>query len=252
MHFLKPLLAIIAGLAAAASTSARAQAERLPVAEASAPPVYGELLAEYVADGGVRYAAWHADADDLQALREVVGFYAGTRPPDGRSAALAWHLNAYNAWILHNILDKYPTDGPLDGEMFFFHGDRIRISGEKTSFDHLEQDVIRKRFDEPRIHFALNCASQSCPPLHHEPFTAANLDGTLERLTRAFINDHPQGVVAGDARTVRVSKVFEWYAADFGGKQGIIPYVNRYREQPVAASAELEFMDYSWQLNETR
>ena len=81
-----------------------------------------------------------------------------SKAPKDRDTALAWHINAYNSWILHNILAKYPTKGPLAGEPLFFHGNRIVISGGKTSFNDLEQKVIRPTFKEPRVHFALNCA----------------------------------------------------------------------------------------------
>ena len=223
----------------------------LPRATESAPPAYAELLSRYAAPDGVRYSAWHGNREDMEKLRAVVDFYATTLPPADRDTSLAWHLNAYNAWILHNILKKYPTKGLLDGETLFFHGNRIIISGKKTSFDHLEQKVIRPTFQEPRIHFALNCASKSCAPLDTKPFTAATLDADLERLTRAFINKNPQGVVP-ERKQVKLSKIFEWYAEDFGGKDQLIPYINHYRDQPVPADSKMEFLDYSWKLNATK
>ncbi len=223
----------------------------LPHADSAAPSAYDTLLQKYVTAAGVDYAAWHKNQDDLAALKKVVDFYATTRPPGKRNESLAWHLNAYNAWILHNILEKYPTDGPLDSETFFFHGKRIKVSGKKTSFDHLEQKLIRPTFKEPRIHFALNCAAESCPPLYNKAFTGKTLDAELQRLTETFINEHNQGVVVSND-SVRVSKIFEWYKDDFGGKNGIIPYINRYRNEPVPTDADLEFMDYSWQLNQAQ
>lgn len=232
-------------LAACAPHSARAD---LPRATEAAPPVYAELLTRYVTPQGVRYAAWHDNPADMQKLRSVVDFYANTLPPADRDTSLAWHLNAYNAWILHNILKKYPTQGPLDGETFFFHGNRITISGQKTSFDHLEQKIIRPSFKEPRIHFALNCASASCPPLQPRPFTPATLDADLDHLTRTFINTNPQGV-APDRGTVKLSKIFDWYADDFGGKERILDFINHYRENPIPDQTTIQFFDYSWKLN---
>lgn len=220
----------------------------LPRATAAAPPAYAELLARHSTPDGVRYSAWHANAADLESLKSVVAFYANTLPPLDRDTSLAWHLNAYNAWILHNILEKYPTKGPLDGETLFFHGNRITISGRKTSFDHLEQKVIRPTFNEPRIHFALNCASESCPPLHTKPFTAATLEVDLDELTRAFVTTNPQGVIV-EPDAVALSKVFEWYADDFGGKDQLITFINHYRQPPLPANANTKFLDYRWTLN---
>ena len=77
---------------------------------------------------------------------------------------LAFYINAYNAWILHEALGKYPTKSVKDLLFTFFTGQRIKVAGEKMSFNHLEKDIIRPKFGEPRVHCALNCASRSCPP----------------------------------------------------------------------------------------
>lgn len=240
-----PVLVFTLFLAACTHRNANAD---LPLATEAAPAIYDELLAKYATPSGVRYEAWHKNAEDKAKLNEVIAFYAHTRPPSDRDTSLAWHLNAYNAWILHNILKKYPTKGPLDGETLFFHGNRITISGKEMSFDHLEQKVIRPTFQEPRIHFAVNCASESCPPLDTKPFMASTLDSDLERLTRTFINDNPQGVVPSENK-VKLSKIFEWYADDFGGKDQLISYINRYRNKSIPAGSKTEFLDYSWNLN---
>ena len=247
MRKLHQLSVLLFTILLAACTQSDVQAD-LPRATEAAPAIYAELLAKYATPSGVRYATWHKDSADMAKLKEVVAFYANTLPPSDRDTSLAWHLNAYNAWILHNILKKYPTKGPLDGETLFFHGNRITISGKETSFDHLEQKVIRPTFKEPRIHFAVNCASESCPPLDTKPFTATTLDADLERLTRTFINDNPQGVVLSGNK-VKLSKIFEWYADDFGGKDQLISYINRYRNQPIPSGSKPEFLDYSWKLN---
>lgn len=223
----------------------------LTIASGAYPAAYAELLQKYVTPTGVRYADWHSNPDDMKKIEEVANFYATTTPPADRNANLAWHLNAYNAWILRNILAKYPTKGPLDGETLFFHGNRIVISGKKTSFNDLEQKMIRPVFKEPRIHFALNCASESCPPLNAQPFDATSLDGDLNRLTRAFINNNPQGVVPA-GNEVKLSKIFQWYADDFGGKNALVTFINRYRQNPLPEKIKTEFLDYSWKLNSVK
>lgn len=226
-------------------------AESLRPAEVTAPPAYAALLEKYASPQGVRYAAWHRSAEDMRAIEAVVAFFAGTQPPADRDASLAWHLNAYNAWVLHNILKKYPTEGPLDGEMLFFHGKRIVISGKKTSLHQLEQEVIRPTFKEPRVHFALNCASASCPPLAAAPFSAERLESSLDALAREFLNRNPRALrLDNGGKTVRLSKIFDWYTEDFGGHDGIVPYVNRYRDTKIPAGARVRFMDYDWSLNE--
>lgn len=241
-----PVLAVGSMLSACGGQQSLAN---LPHATEAAPAGYAELLSQYATPSGVRYAAWHKSAEDLAKLKEVVDFYANTLPPEDRDTSLAWHLNAYNAWILYKILEKYPTDGPLAGNPLFFRLNTLVISGRKTSFDTLEKKQTIEVFNDPRIHFAVNCASESCPPLYTKPFAAASLDADLEHLTRAFINDNPQGVVV-DGRRVRLSKIFEWYADDFGGKNQLIAYINRYRNEPISAGSRIEFLDYSWKLNQ--
>ncbi len=222
-----------------------------PPAAGPYPPVYAELLQKYATSTGVRYAAWHANPADLKKLQEVTDFYATTTPPEGsKSDALAWHLNAYNAWILQNILTKYPTKGPIDGDERFFHDNRIVISGQKTSFNDLEQKVIRTTFQEPRIHFALNCASTSCPPLNTKPFDAPTLEAELDRLAREFVNgDAVQ--IDGEGKSVRLSRIFDWYGEDFGGKDKVITFVNKFRTAPLPEPAAVQFLEYDWSLNAT-
>lgn len=249
MKFIKALLSSLLFVITACSSSTKAQTTPAPGAY---PPAYAELLQKYVTPTGVRYAAWHANPADLKKLNEVTDFYATTTPPEkSKPEALAWYLNAYNAWILHNILAKYPTKGPLDGETLFFHGNRIVISGEKTSFNDLEQKVIRPTFNEPRVHFALNCASASCPPLNVKPFEAATLNADLDRLARAFINGKAVQFADG-GKTLRLSKIFDWYGEDFGGKDKVVAYLNGYRTSRLPDAANIQFMDYDWSLNEAK
>lgn len=254
MRSLLPPVRFLSAILFLSSLGACSSSTKYPTALATSayPPAFAELLQKYVTPTGVRYAAWHGNADDIKKLAEVTNFYAKTTPPTASKAeSLAWHLNAYNAWILHNILAKYPTKGPLDWDTLFFHGNRIVISGQKTSFNDLEQKVIRPTFKDPRVHFALNCASASCPPLNARPFDAATLDADLDRLAREFINGRAIQIDDG-GRTVRLSKIFDWYVEDFGGKDKVIEYLNGYRGSKVPDAPKIQFMDYDWSLNETK
>ncbi len=223
-------------------------ATSVPAATSAYPPDYSELLKTYVTKDGVRYAAWHANKTDVERLKKVTEFFASTSPPTDRQASLAWHLNAYNAWILNNILARYPTKGPLEGGGNFFDEENIVISGKKTRFNDLEQKVIRPTFKEPRVHFALNCASASCPPLNSQPFAPATLNADLDRLARAFINGNAVQLSDG-GKTLLLSKIFDWYASDFGGKGKLVEFLNVYRSAKLPGSPQMEFLDYDWSLN---
>jgi hypothetical protein len=248
---MKHIATLFAALVVCCSPSC-SQASPPPAATSAYPAEYAELLKIYVMPEGVRYAAWHASQADVERLKKVTEFFASTAPPTDRNASFAWHLNAYNAWILDAILAKYPTKGPMEGGNSFFQADRIVVSGKKTSFNDLEQKVIRPTFHDPRVHFALNCASRSCPPLQGKPFDPGTLDEDLNRLARAFINNNPQGVVSETDQVVRLSKLFDWYADDFGGKGNQAAFINRYREEALPSGAKVEFVDYNWSLNEVQ
>jgi hypothetical protein len=226
----------------------------LSVASASAAgweDDYARLLRTYVTPAGVKYAEWKANAEDIKTLQRVVDGIAAAPASAAKSAdQLAFHLNAYNAWILHQALEKYPTKSVKDPLFTFFTSKRIVVAGEKMSFNRLEKDIIRPRFNEPRIHFALNCASRSCPPLRNAPFSGSTLDADLEQIARAFVNS-PKGVaMARDG--VQLSKIFEWYQEDFGGPAGTIVFINKRRAAPIPASARISYQEYDWGLNEAK
>jgi len=218
---------------------------------------YDELLQKYVTKSGVKYHAWHQSKLDRRKINGVVeriGIEDVSK--ESRDAQLAYYLNAYNAWILHKILETYPTNGPGGGGFFgrtrFFRSKSIHVAGQKTSFHLLENDAIRPEFSEPRVHFALNCASKSCPPLHNRAFTEENLDSTLNQLTKAFINQNPFGIKRENSKTIRISKIFNWYEADFEKKGTVLSYINRFRKTPFPEDTEIQFQDYQWTLNEAK
>ena len=217
----------------------------------AAPTHYGPLLKKYVTPTGVKYDDWAQSPEDLSKLNEVSNYYANHQPPSDSQEALAWHLNAYNAFILQQILSDWPNNGPLDSSLLFFHKKRITLSGKRMSFLHLENKIIREQFKDPKIHFALNCASRSCPALHHEPFQAHNLDKTLHKLTTHFLNQNSHALLESKDE-IQLSKIFDWFAEDFGGKENLIPYINQYRKQKVPLDKKVSFLKYDWQLNSSK
>ncbi len=215
---------------------------------------YAMLLKKYATPKGVRYKAWKADANDHARLTSIAEQIAKKGPSSqARDARLAYYMDAYNIWTLKGVLDAYPIKSVRDiAPLFgFFTQPRIKVGGETMSLNKLEKEIIIKGFKEPRIHFAINCASASCPPLLPEPWTAGNLNARLDAATAEFINANPLGLsVKGDK--VRLSKIFDWYKADFQPAGGAVKYVNRYRTQALPEGIKVEFQNYDWALNETR
>jgi hypothetical protein len=214
---------------------------------------YSGLLGKYVTNNGVKYAAWKTNAADMEAVQQVVDGVAQTNTSSlSKSEQLAFFINAYNAWILHEALGKYPTKSVKDLLFTFFTGQRIKVAGEKMSFNHLEKDIIRPKFGEPRVHFALNCASRSCPPLNREPFQADKLDAQLESLAVAFVNS-PKGVdYSAEKNTAALSAIFNWYKDDFKGVGGPLVFINRRRSPHLPSDVKIAYQDYNWSLNEVQ
>ena len=214
---------------------------------------YNTLLAKYVTSSGVKYAAWKNDAADAQAIQNVVNGIASERLSGlSKKEQLAFYLNAYNAWILHEALAKYPTKSVKDLLFTFFTGQRIKVAGEPMSFNHLEKDIIRPKFNEPRIHFGLNCASRSCPPLDREAFRADKLDSQLERLSVAFVNSSRGVDYSAEKKAAALSAIFNWYKDDFKSVSGSIAFINQRRSLPLPNDVKITYQNYDWSLNEVK
>jgi hypothetical protein len=220
---------------------------------------YGELLERYVLDDRwVDYTAWRASAEDHAALQEYIDRLSGEDlfALEQEAQIAAW-INLYNAVTVDLILDHEPVGSikELDDP---WSARRVTVAGRDLSLDDIEHEILRKDFDEPRIHFALNCASVSCPPLSATPFTAEELDEQLDQRTLRTLSD-PEWLDAGGcpgaygSGVIRVTKLFAWFADDFGGEAGIRAFLQRYRPDlrfTVAnTGCKLESIRYDWSLN---
>jgi hypothetical protein len=157
---------------------------------------------------------------------------------------LAFWMNAYNAFTIDLIVSNYPIKSitALDNEKTW-DVKRIKIGGKKYSLNDIENNILRKLGDA-RIHFGINCAAKSCPPLGNEAFTPENVEAKLEAATKKFINDKTANQLT--AKSAKVSKIFKWYAADF---PNLIAFLNKYSTTKINKSAVVDYQDYDWSLN---
>jgi hypothetical protein len=205
---------------------------------------YATLLSRYVTPAGVRYAAWKKNTEDMAALRSITDQLAQAKPPKGSKAKLAFYLDAYNAIVLHSVLAVYPITGVLEHDAEFFKRS-VTLCGESITLDYLENEIIRKQFKEPRIHFALNCASVSCPPLLAKPYASSDLEMVLEAQTKSYLNS-----AEGSSDEGVVSQLFEWFAVDFEKAEGsVLKFINKHRDTPLSGTS-LTFRPYNWNLNQ--
>jgi hypothetical protein len=215
---------------------------------------YNKLLGKYVTAGGVKYAAWKASAEDVAALNRVTDAIAAAGPSEGsKEGQFAYHINAYNAWMLRTVLDNYPLKSVRDIAPLFgvFTQDRITVAGKKMSFNYLEKTIMIKQFADPRLHVAINCASASCPPISSTAYSGGRLNGQLDIAAKKFTNSNPNAVQL-NGNKLALSKIFDWYAADFKASGGAVGWINKYREQDLPADAKVSFQEYDWSLNEAK
>jgi hypothetical protein len=218
-------------------------------------------------------AALEAYLDSLATVREAQ-FDGWTKPQ-----RMAFLINAYNAFMVEKILTRYPDiDSVWDfGKIFGnpFRDDFFSLFGRRFTLDGIEHDLLRRpgAYDEPRVHFAVNCASLGCPMLREEAYVAERLGVQLEEQARRFLSDQTRNRYDPPSGRLQVSKIFDWYKADWargargfdGGTSPIVSlaeYLARYaelladapgdRKRIKAQKAEIDFLDYDWTLNDLR
>jgi hypothetical protein len=225
---------------------------------------WNDLLGRYVDDSGsVNYRDWKASAADVKRLDQYLGTLSSANPTRGasRSAKLAFWINAYNAVTIKGILREYPTSSIRNHTAKVFGYNiwedlLLNVGGRTYSLSQIEHDVLRKTGD-PRIHFGIVCASRSCPRLRNTAYTAANLDQQLDDNARHFFAQPANFQVDVRARSIRVSKILDWFGEDFGATAAaqmkrIAPYLSdpSAREFAASGAASVSFLDYDWSLNE--
>jgi Protein of unknown function, DUF547 len=206
--------------------------------------VWNDLLKKHVSTTGkVNYKGFKEDLEILDSYMRSLNENAPSESAT-KEARLAYWINAYNAVTIRLIVVNYPLTSitKLDGGKPW-DVKRYSNGGKKMSLNDIENNILRPMGDA-RIHFALNCAAKSCPPILNEAFTAENVNKLLEQRTRQFINSS-RTVIEKDA--IKVSKVFDWYGKDFGN---VVDFVNKYAKVKASKTAKVTFADYDWSLND--
>jgi hypothetical protein len=213
-------------------------------------------------DGVVRvdYAGWKASAADRAGLTAYIAALSRLNPLGlTRPEQFAFWANLYNAVTLDVVLDAYPVRSIRDIRSGLLPGPwrrrLVTIGGVELSLDDIEHNIMRKGWVEPRVHYAVNCASIGCPNLPLRAFRGATLGPALDAAARAFINT-PRAV-RFDGDELVVSSIYKWYAADFGGSDArIIAHLARYADEPIRsrlqATTRIGRDTYDWSLNATR
>jgi len=235
---------------------------RVPMQQIDHAP-WTALLQKHVDERGmVAYARWKSSASDLAALDAYIN-HLSTATVDGstpKSAQLAFWINAYNAVTVKGILKEYPTSSIRNHTAKLFGYNiwkdlQLHVAGKEYSLDDMEHQVLRK-MDEPRIHFAIVCASIGCPKLLQEAFTAEKLEQQLVKSTRDFFADPTKFSFDQRSGTLSLSPILKWFSSNFGPdtaslQRYIAPYLPE-QAQAIARSgaAKVRYLDYDWELND--
>lgn len=217
---------------------------------------WNSLLHEYVNDKGlVNYKGMINDSAKLDEFLHDLSTHAPNPKKWTKDERMAFWINAYNAFTVKLITMHYPVKSIKDigpkiqvykvntpWQIKFFS-----IGGQKMNLDDIEDGILRKRFDDPRIHFALVCAALSCPPLRDEAYTPDKLDTQLNAQAKKFLDEKDKNIISSDK--IDISSIFKWYKGDFTKHQSLIAFLNKYAPVKINSNASINYVKYNWNLN---
>jgi hypothetical protein len=208
---------------------------------------WDSLLQVHVnAAGEVDYASFK---NDLSILDNYI-IHLQNNAPNSWTAnkEMAYWINLYNAFTIQQVLVEYPVNSITDidnGDIWNVR--TVTVGGTAYTLNQIEQNQLLTKFSEPKVHFAVNCAAKSCPPLLNKAWTESNIQQNYTDRTNLFINDATHNQLT--ASSIQVSKIFDWYASDFGGPSGIVPYFQQYSTTTINNNATVTYNNYDWALN---
>jgi len=229
--------------------------------------IYNQLLKKYVKNGLVNYKQLKNDKE----LDNYLELLSKTNPSNfSKKQKLAFWINTYNAFTLKVVAENYPiesitelhTGGKIIGYLLgktVWDKQFITINKKEYSLNDIEHKILRK-MNEPRIHFAIVCASISCPALRDEAYDAKKIDAQLNEQTKLFINDATRNYFDVQHKRAHISKIFSWFGKDFGSSdENILRFIAKYLPEEISQNIsnnisdwDIEYNDYNWNLNDLK
>ncbi len=222
---------------------------------------WSTLLKKHVSESGkVDYKGFLSDKKELgNYLQLLLKTNAAELPEKER---LAFWINAYNAFTVDVILRNYPVKSIKDirnakslvakatgdSQVWVENLPYKFYGNEALSLANIENQKLLKDLFDPRIHFAINCASFSCPALDNEAYTGAKIENQLEKAAKTFLSDKTKNKIS--ANSVELSSIFDWYKKDFTKKSDLITFLNKYASTKINTDAKIGYLKYNWSLNE--
>ena len=215
---------------------------------------YAYILDKYAEKSGFNYAKLKKNKEDTaKLLNAAKGFNKYT--PEyikqfSKDDQFAIYVNAYNVWMLVKALELYPIKSIISEHPDFYKKTKI-VVGEAMTFDILEHEILRGKYFDARVHFAVNCASKGCPPLLDEPYVGEKIEEQLELATKNFINSkHGVNILKKKTGEAEVSQLFDWFAKDFKKQEGsVLKFINKYSDKSVESVTG--YINYDWDINQS-
>lgn len=231
--------------------------------------IYGEILSTYVDDDGlVDYQALQQNRQPLDEFLAAIALISDeTYESWPEAEQIAFWVNAYNAFTLASIINEAPIKSSIKDIPGVWRFNEHAVQGKSITLDHIEHQILRVDFNEPRIHAALVCAAMSCPPLRDEPFTGEDLDAQLDDQVEQFLAKSDGLDIDQAAGVVHLSQIFDWFGGDWAAtywtedgftgntaQKSVLNFASTYVSAEEAAylqsgDYEVRYFDYDWSLN---
>ena len=212
--------------------------------------IFNDLLQKNVTEDGI--VDYKSLKENEAKLDSYITYLEKTSPEKSWSEnkQKAFWINAYNAYTVKLILENYPLKSIMNIKKKGKDAWNIPFAkvGNKTyTLNHIEHEILRKNFNDPRIHVGVNCASGSCPQLGNFAFTEQNYETKTNKLMKKFINDTSRNKIS--KKKVQISSIFDWFKGDFTENGSVIDYLNKYSDIKISSKAKISYLKYDWTLN---
>jgi len=213
--------------------------------------LFDDLLHKHVsAKGWVDYKGLKGDETQLDKYLDFLN-QQNPKSLSSKTEKKAMWINAYNAFTLKLILNHYPlksiTNIDIEGKKAW-DVPFVKVGGKMYTLNHIEHEILRKKFSDPRIHVGVNCASVSCPAIPNHAFSAKNIEHLLNKGMSAFVNDVTRNTITPNK--AELSQIFNWFKNDFTTNGSLITFINKYSRVKLNKNAVITYKDYNWNLNQ--
>ncbi|MEM7179921.1 MAG: DUF547 domain-containing protein [Spirochaetota bacterium] len=224
---------------------------------------FNSLLRKYVNGyGRVNYSGFKGNSSFNSYLKKLSAVSYGQYNGFSKQKKIAFLINAYNAFTIKLIVDNYKDGKPVKSikkitnrpwawtpwKIKFF-----KLLGKKRNLDWIEHSMLRVKFKEPRIHFAIVCASIGCPKLANSAYKAASLESQLQRGLKRFLSNRYRNKYDSSKKVLKLSPIFKWFKKDFGGSDAaVIKFVDKVMQKNIPSNTKIKYTYYNWNLNKQK